>query len=98
MLTGKNRSGEIGIVIGEAEYRGRGIGTEAIRVSQDFVFNRLNLNRLHIKVHFYNTRAYNCYIKSGFKEEGRMRQSFFIHGTYFDTIILSMLKSEFETK
>lgn len=94
----KNRSTEIGIVIGEAENRGRGIGSEALQVLQEFVFNRLNMNRLQIKVHSYNTRAHNCYLKSGFKEEGRMRQSFYIHGTYYDTIILSLLKSEFESR
>lgn len=94
----KNRSSEIGIVIGEVENRGKGIGSEALRVLQDFVFNRLNMNRLEIKVHSYNKRAHNCYLRSGFKEEGRLRQSFFIHGKYFDTIILSMLKSEFESR
>lgn len=94
----KNRFAEIGIVIGDEVNRGKGIGTEALMVLQEFVFNRLNMNRLEIKVHSYNTRAHRCYLKSGFKEEGRLRQVFYIHGKYFDTIVLSMLKSEFESK
>jgi RimJ/RimL family protein N-acetyltransferase len=93
----KNRSAEVGIVIGEAENRGRGIGSETLRVLQEFVFNRLNMNRLQIIVHSYNTRAHQCYLKSGFKEEGRMRESFYLHGKYYDKIILSILKSEFES-
>ncbi|KLU63201.1 putative ribosomal N-acetyltransferase YdaF [Peptococcaceae bacterium CEB3] len=94
----KNRHAEIGIVIGEAENRGKRIGSEALTVLQDFVFNRLNMNRLEIKVHSYNTRAHRCYLKSGFVEEGRLREMFYINGKYFDTIILSMLKSEFESR
>lgn len=94
----KNRSAEIGIVIGEGQNRGKGIGSEALQVLQEFVFNRLNMNRLQIRVHAYNTRAHRCYLKAGFKEEGRLRQSFYIKGKYFDTIVLSMLKAEFESK
>jgi RimJ/RimL family protein N-acetyltransferase len=94
----KNRAAEIGIVIGEGENRGKGIGSEAIHVLQEFVFNRLNMNRLQIKVHSNNTRAHRCYLKGGFKEEGRLRQSFYIHGEYFDMIILSILKSEFDSR
>jgi RimJ/RimL family protein N-acetyltransferase len=67
-------------------------------VLQEFVFNRLNMNRLQIKVHSNNTRAHRCYLKGGFKEEGRLRQSFYIHGEYFDMIILSILKSEFDSR
>lgn len=94
----KNRSAELGIVIGEGINRGKGIGTEALHLIQEFVFNRINMNRLQIKVYSYNTRAYRCYIKSGFQEEGRLRESFYRHGKYYDTIVLSILKSEYESR
>lgn len=95
-LSWKNRSAEIGIVIGSKENRGRGLGSEALKLIQEFAFNRLNLNRLVIEVHSYNTRAHKCYLKSGFKEEGRRRQAYYMHGKYCDTIVLSLLKSEYE--
>ena len=94
----KNRFAEVGIVIGEGDNRGKGLGFEAIKVLQEFVFNRLNMHRLQIKVHSDNTRGHRCYLKSGFKEEGRLRQNFYINGKYLDTIILSILKSEFESR
>jgi len=94
----KNRAAEIGIVIGEEKYRGKGFGSEALHLLQEFVFNRLNLNRLEIKVHSNNTKAHRCYLNSGFKEEGRLRQGFYIHGKYIDNIVLSMLKSEFDNR
>ncbi len=91
----KNRWAEMGIVIGDQENREKGLGREAIGLLQEFVFNRLNLNRLQLAVHAYNTRAYACYIKSGFKEEGRLRESFYINGQYSDRILLSILKLEY---
>lgn len=92
----KNRSTELGIVIGIKEYLGNGYGTEAIKVLQDFVFNRLNLNRLQLEVHDFNERAYRCYLKCGFKEEGRLREKNFVHGRYSDTIYMSILKREYD--
>ncbi|MGP0586651.1 GNAT family N-acetyltransferase [Paenibacillus timonensis] len=92
----KNRSTELGIVIGIKKYLGKGYGTEAIKVLQNFVFNRLNLNRLHLELHDFNQRAYRCYVKCGFKEEGRLREKNFVNGRYSDTIYMSILKKEYE--
>lgn len=92
----KNRSAEIGIVLGDEKNRGKGYGSESIKLLQYFVFNRLNMNRLEIKVRDFNARAYRCYKKCGFKEEGRLRQHFFINGKYADTLLLSLLKPEYE--
>lgn len=92
----RNRSAVLGIVIGSEENRSKGYGTEAIRVLQEFVFNSLNLNKLELQLRDYNLRGYSCYLKCGFKEEGRKRQSYYIDGKYTDTILMGILKSEYE--
>ena len=92
----KNRVAEIGIVIGDEEKLGKGYGSEAIKLLQEFSFERLNLNRLQLTVHDYNKRAFNCYKKCGFKQEGRLRQSFYKDGKYTDMIYMGILKSEFD--
>lgn len=92
----KNRVAEMGIVIGRKELLGKGFGSEAIRLMQNFVFQRLNLNRLQLLVHDYNVRAYRCYLKCGFSEEGRSRQSFFINGQYTDYVYMSILHEEWK--
>lgn len=92
----KNRSATMGIVLGE-EKQGNGYGSEAITLLQKFVFERLNLNRLELTVHDYNLKAYKCYQKCGFKEEGRLREKFYINGKYTDTIYMSILKKEYES-
>jgi len=91
----KNRSTEMGIVIGKKAFLGKGIGTEAIKLLQYFVFDRLNLNRLQLSLHEYNQRAYHCYLKCGFVEEGRFRQNFYINGQYTDHIYMAILRDEY---
>jgi RimJ/RimL family protein N-acetyltransferase len=91
----KNRVAEFGIVIGKKDVLGKGIGTDAIKLLQYFVFERLNLNRLQLSLHDYNERAYKCYLKCGFIEEGRSRQSFFINGHYTDRIFMGILRDEY---
>ncbi len=92
----KNRVGTLGIVIGAKENRGKGIGEEAIRLLQDFAFNRLNLNKLELTLRDYNVQGYKCYQKCGFVEEGRIMQNFYVDGIYTDTIHMGVLKSEYE--
>ena len=94
----KNSFATLGIVIGKKNYLGKGFGQEAIEVLQHFVFNTLNLNRLDLEVYEYNERAYKCYLKCGFKEEGRMRKKLFRDGQYWDVIIMSILKNEYVQK
>lgn len=91
----KNRVGTLGIIIGAPENRGRGIGTEAIRLMLEFAFQRLNLHRIELEARDYNTRALRCYQKCGFQEEGRDRQNFFIRGRYTDTVRMGLLKEEY---
>lgn len=92
-----NRVASIGIVIGTKENLGKGYGTEAIKVLQDFAFNRLNLHKLELEVRAFNKRAIACYKKCGFVEEGRLRENFYIDGKYTDTIRMGVLKREWET-
>lgn len=92
----KNSTAAMGIVLGRKELLGQGFGTEAVKLLQYFVFERLNMHRLELDVHDYNERAYRCYLTCGFVEEGRQRQKFFIHGRYTDVIQMAILRAEYE--
>lgn len=92
----KNRTSLLGIVIGNVENHCKGYGQEAIKILQKFAFEELNLHKLELEVHAYNEKAYNCYKKCGFLEEGRKRENFYIDGKYTDTIFMGILKREFE--
>lgn len=93
-----NRNATLGIFIGDEEYRGKGIGTEAIKLILDYGFNYLNLNNIRLSLMEFNERALKCYEKCGFKEFGRRRKCKFIDGKYYDSIYMDILAEEFTDK
>ncbi|WP_040952033.1 GNAT family N-acetyltransferase [Gorillibacterium massiliense] len=95
-LDWKNRSAELGIVIGRKDLLGAGYGSEAIRLLLDFAFDSMNLNRVYLELHEANRRGRKCYEKCGFKEEGRLKEKLYKNGRYIDMIIMSVLKREHE--
>jgi RimJ/RimL family protein N-acetyltransferase len=92
----EDRRAALGIVIGEPEYWSKGYGADAIITVLRFAFREMNLNRVWLNVFENNERALACYRKCGFHEEGRLRQDRFKHGRYWDTILMAILREEFE--
>ena len=91
----KNSVVTVGIFIGDKEYRDCGYGTEAMDILLDFIFNQINVNKVMLEVFSFNKRAINCYKKSGFIEEGRLRQNVFRDGKYHDEILMGLLREEY---
>lgn len=89
-----NRAAELGIVIGETGYLGKGYGTEAIELLLVYGFRELNLHRMFLRVFDFNQRAIRSYRKCGFIEEGRLREAFLRDGVYHDIILMSILEDE----
>ena len=92
-----NRRTVVGIMIGEPEARGRGYGTEAMRLLLDYAFTGLGLHNVMLKVFEYNLAGRRCYEKVGFREIGRRRESRWYNGRFWDEISMDILASEFES-
>lgn len=90
-----NRVATVGIYIGDEDFRGKGYGTEAMELLVDFIFNQMNINRIQLFVFSFNERAIRSYKKVGFVEEGRLKQSVFRNGRYYDEIIMSILRENY---
>jgi RimJ/RimL family protein N-acetyltransferase len=95
-LDRRNRSAELGIMIGDKSCWNRGFGTEAVRLLARHGFNTLNLNRIYLRVLENNPRAIRAYEKAGFTHEGRQRQAEYKDGKYLDLLVMSILKDEFK--
>ena len=91
----ENRNAEVGIVIGKKEHWNKGYGTDAMMTILDFAFNRMNLHRVHLRVFDFNTRGIKSYEKCGFKKEGVLRHDLYAHGKYHHSILMGILKDEF---
>jgi len=86
-----NRSAELYIYIGDENYWGKGLGSDAMKTLVEFAFEELNLHRLSLTVFSYNTRAIKAYKKVGFETEGIMRDSLFRAGKYHDKVLMAIL-------
>ena len=91
-----NGSAGFGMMIGERDARGSGLGTDAVNAIVDFSFGQLRLERLWLVTDSVNLRAQHVYEKAGFVHEGREREAFYQDGIFQDDIRMAMLRSEWE--
>lgn len=94
-IESKERSAEVGIVIGEKAYWGQGYGREALKLLLEIGFEGLGLNRIWLRYLDFNARGHRCYLAAGFVEEGRLRQADFVRGQFRDVVIMSVLAEEY---
>ncbi len=91
------RNAWVGIGIGDADYRSKGYGAEAMNLMLKFAFRVQNLHRINLGVFSFNPRAIRCYEKCGFKYEGTERDYIYKDDQYWDAQIMGVLNSEWET-
>lgn len=84
------RTCEIGIIIGEADARGKGYGKEAMQLCIDYIFQDLNLNKITLAVFENNPAALKLYQNLGFQQEGRFVKHVFKEGQLWDKFYLSL--------
>ena len=89
-----NASADLSVILGTAENRDKGIGTEAISILLRYAFEDSGLNRVGLSVFEFNEAAMHAYQKLGFKTEGRMRQAIQRDGSFHDAILMSILAQE----
>ena len=94
----RNRNAELGIVIGDKRYWDKGHGTDIMHTLLRHSFLTLNLHRVFLRVFDNNPRAVKVYLRVGFTEEGRLREDRYHNGSYNDTIIMGILRHEWETE
>ena len=90
----RNRSAGFGILIGDKAEWNKGYGTEATRLVVGYGFDTLNLNRIWLHVYDDNPGGKRAYEKAGFKIEGVLRQENYRDGRYWDTIVMGILREE----
>jgi [ribosomal protein S5]-alanine N-acetyltransferase len=86
-----HRHADLGILIGEKDFWGKGYATEAIRLASDYAFRVLNLHRLGAGCYERNQGSVRAFEKAGFEIEGVRRQHFFCDGEYTGHTLLGLL-------
>ena len=86
----------LGISIGDRDYWGKGYGQEVVNLLLHFGFHYLGGRRIGLGTNARNERAIKCFKSCGFVEEGCIRQSYWIDGSYVDSIRMGILREEWE--
>jgi [ribosomal protein S5]-alanine N-acetyltransferase len=75
---------------------GQGYMSEALPAMIKNGFDRMGLNRMDAMVYVGNDRSMQVLKKQGFKEEGILRDYFYLDGVFYDHYLLSLLRREWQ--
>jgi diamine N-acetyltransferase len=89
-----HQSIELKRIVLQPEAQGRGTGSACIRWLAQMAFRDLGAHRFWLDVKARNTRAQALYLREGFVEEGRLRESVRTDDGYDALIVMSMLDRE----
>jgi [ribosomal protein S5]-alanine N-acetyltransferase len=89
-----NNSGEIGYIL-HPDFWNRGIATHAVNQLLDYGFNELKLNRISAATDKRNKGSERVMQKAGMTKEGLLRENILLKDGYRDTLVYSILSSEY---
>src|SRR5215469_609293 len=93
----RQRTAELGIMIGEPDCWGKGFGTETLYLVLDYAFSVLGLHNIMLSLAGYNERALRTYRRVGFREIGRRREICSIGNKFTDAVFMDCLSTEFHS-
>jgi len=79
----------LGIIIGEKEYRGKGIGIYSWKFVTNHAFNMLNLNKVYAYIFEDNLASRKCAEICGYQKEAKLDDYYFRNGKYHNCLIYS---------
>lgn len=86
---------DIGIVIGEKDYWGKGLATDAYRLAVDFLFCDIQIRKITVGTISANVGMLNVMKKLGMKPDGiRVKQNLF-EGQEVDSIHMALFKEDY---
>ena len=82
---------DIGLIIGEKDFWGKGIATEAIRLCVEFAFKQLKLHRLYAGIYDVNIGSIKAFERAGFVREGCEKEKYLFEGKRIDSYIYGII-------
>lgn len=90
-----NKSGEIGIMIGEKGLWNKKIGEKSYLILLKYAFETFKLNRIWGGTDENNHSMQKLFLKTGFSQEGRLRKINYFNEKYSDNFHYSILREEY---
>lgn len=83
---------DLGIIIGEKPYWGKGFATEAITLVVDYAFKKLKLRKLTAGAYANNIGSVKAFKNAGFLIEGIQKRQYLYNKKYVDGVLLGCIK------
>ena len=83
---------ELGIMIGDQGYWGKGYGTDSVDCLLRHIFTEMPIDRVYLHTLDWNHRAQRAFAKSGFRQVKKVRRS------GMDFILMEILRSDWEER
>ena len=85
---------DLGIMIYNLNYQGRGLGTEALLALDAYVFDELALHRICADYYSINAASARMFEKAGWRIEGIFREHFYLDGRFVDSVRVAKLSGK----
>ncbi len=86
------------ICLPDTEEWGKGYAKDATHLMMEYSFDVLNLHRIQLHVWEGNEAAVRAYKKTGFVEEGKLREAMKHNGEYCDFYVMGLLEKEWRSQ
>jgi ribosomal-protein-alanine N-acetyltransferase len=90
----KDGIADIGIMLGERSFWGRGLAVEVLQAISTFAFDNLRARKLTAGGYSANIAVIKAFLKVGYSIEGTLRQQLSLDGGYCDHILMGCFESE----
>ena len=91
-----DKNAVLSLVVADPTRRRQGYASEAIGLLLGHAFGTMKLHKVSLNVYEDNVAAFQCYLKHGFRVEGRIRDYQIVEGKYRDRIAMGILESEYK--
>ena len=91
-----DKTADTGLMIGDKAFWGRGVAFEAWVLLIEHAFSKMGLRKIIAGAVAGNGASLSVLKRLGFREEGVLREEFFLDGNYLDTVRLGLLQHEFQ--
>lgn len=85
-----HRYADIGLIIGNKDYWGKGIAPEVLELIVNYAFKRLNLRKLVAGAYIENKGSIRAFEKVGFVQAYTEKSKYFFEGRYIDSVVLEL--------
>ena len=83
------------VMIGDADYHGKGYATEAIKVGNKIAFEVYNIRKLYGGMYENNISSIKCYTRAGWYIEGNLKGYYLVDGKSMDRVLVSCLNPKY---